>query len=616
MVSSLIRKFLASSARVLALLLCLLLPLSPAQADEWHFSGVDRIVAISDIHGAYGAMVKTLQAADVIDEDLAWSGGKTHLVITGDLLDRGPGSRRVMDLIIRLEHEALRAGGRVHQLLGNHEVMNLIGDLRYVADEEYAAFLDIESAEEREFWYDRFRNSKPADVNEPDVRSEFDEKAPPGYFGHRRAFRKDGTYGKWLLKKPTMVVINDTVFVHGGVPPFVAEYGLAGANDDLMKDLHDFVTTSEKLIDTGVLSPIDGFKQSPAMLTYKIETGQLEGEFMTSAQQFVDLSKSPLHTATGPTWYRGTATCSSLVEGDALNVALSAIDAKRVVIGHTPTVTRRVQQRMNGQIVEIDTGMLKANYDGSGHALVIDDGELSVVNQDGSTDLLPIAHPVRVGHESIPIDDEAMARILANGTIAPVDTDGATWKLVRVTSGDTTVSAYFTELPRKNGFVPELAAYKLDRMLHLGMVPVTVRREIDGRQGTLQFVPAMTLTERARVAASEGWITPCPLAKQWDAMYVFDTLIHNPGRTPSSMLYSPDDWMLMLVHHESTFTTKKTRPTYLTNVELAIGDQWRTALLELDDETLQAELGDVLGKRHLAALAKRRDGLVKESMRP
>jgi len=73
---------------------------------------------------------------------------------------------------------------------------------------------------------------------------------------------------------------------------------------------------------------------------------------------------------------------------------------------------------------------------------------------------------------------------------------------------------------------------------------------------------------------------------------------------------------LMLVNHENTFTTKKTRPTYLTNIELAIGDQWRTALLGLDDETLQAELGDVLGKRHLAALAKRRDGLVKESMRP
>jgi len=135
-------KSYVSSGRILAVLFCLFMPLSSAQADEWHFSGVERIVAVSDIHGAYNALVTTLQEADVIDDNLAWSGGKTHFVITGDLLDRGPDSRRVMDLIIRLEYEAPLAGGRVHQLLGNHEVMNLIGDLRYVSDEEYAAFLD------------------------------------------------------------------------------------------------------------------------------------------------------------------------------------------------------------------------------------------------------------------------------------------------------------------------------------------------------------------------------------------------------------------------------------------------------------------------------------------
>ena len=485
----------ASAVRALALLFILFSSLPTAEADEWHFSGVDRIVAISDIHGAYGAMVETLQAADVIDDELAWVGGKTHLVITGDLLDRGADSRRVMDLVIRLEHESRRSGGRVHQLLGNHEVMNLIGDLRYVADEEYAAFLDIESAEEREFWYQRFRSTRPADIDESRLRTEFDAKAPPGYFGHRRAFRKDGVYGKWLLKKPIMVVINDTAFVHGGIPPFVVDHGLAGVNDDLKKDLIDFVTTSAELIDNGVLSPIDEFKRIPAMLIDRMETGQLEGKFMTPAQQLVGLSTSPLYTATGPTWYRGTATCNSLVEGDATNAALSAIDAKRVVIGHTSTITRRVQQRMNGRIVEIDTGMLKEHYEGSGHALVIDDGELSVVNQDGSSDLLPITHPLHVGPEAMPIDDDAMASILLNGTVVDIDTDGATWKLVKVTSGGTTVSAHFTELPRKNGFVPELAAYKLDRMLNLGMVPVTVRREIGGEQGTLQYVPEVILTD-------------------------------------------------------------------------------------------------------------------------
>ena len=212
-----------------------------ARSDEWTFKDVERIVAVSDIHGAYDALVKTLQQSDVIDRNLVWSGGKTHLVITGDLLDRGPESRRLMDLVMRLEGEAARAGGQVHMLLGNHEVMNLIGDLRYVSIPEYAAFSDEESAQEREQWYRRFQRGQAADADEMTVRSEFDEKAPPRFFGHRRAFRIDGTYAKWLLEKPLMIVINDTAFVHGGVPPYVAEHGLAGVNGTLKKDLLNFV---------------------------------------------------------------------------------------------------------------------------------------------------------------------------------------------------------------------------------------------------------------------------------------------------------------------------------------------------------------------------------------
>ena len=595
------------------LLLFFVTPLQLAQADEWRFSGVDRIVAVSDIHGAYDALVATLQESNVIDDSLAWSGGKTHFVITGDLLDRGPDSRQVMDLIIRLEYESRRSGGRVHQLLGNHEVMNLIGDLRYVSDEEYAAFLDIESAAEREYWYERFRRSKPVDSDESAARWEFDEMSPPGFFGHRRAFRQDGVYGEWLLKKPVMVVINDTVFTHGGVPPFVAEYGLAGTNVALERDLLEFVTTSAALIDADVLSPIDSFKESPSMLTEKMNAGLLDDEFTAPAQHFIGLSESPLHGPIGPTWYRGTAACNRLIEGDGLNIALSKIGAERVVIGHSTTITRQVQQRMNGRIVEIDTGMLNANYGGSGNALIIEGGELSVVNEDGRTDLWPITHPVRVGHESMAIDDDALASILANGSVVELSTDGAGWRLVQVTADDRTVFAYFNELPRDRSFVPEFAAYKIDRMLRLGMVPVTVRREIAGQPGTLQFVPPETMTERERVADGEGDRAACSLGKQVGAMYVFDALIHNPSRTPSSMLYSPDDWLLMLVDHENSFATDIGGPAYLSDVELAIGDQWRVALSKLTNEMLSAELGDLLDEQRLAALARRRDKLIEDS---
>lgn len=596
------------------LLLCGLTSLSLAKGDKWHFQGVERIVAIGDVHGAYDALIATLQAADVIDGNLAWSGGKTHLVSTGDLLDRGPDSRRVMDLMIRLEYEARRAGGRVHQLLGNHEVMNLIGDLRYVADEEYAAFLDIESVAEREYWYERFRRSKPADIDESVVRSAFDAKAPPGFFGHRRVFRRDGAYGKWLLDKPIMVVINDNAFVHGGVPPFVLEHGLDGVNVGLKNDLLDYMTTSATLVDANVLSPLDGFKQVPTMLTAKLAAGQLDKKLTLGAQYLVDLSKSPLYGPAGPTWYRGTATCNALIEGDRLDVALHEIGATRVVMGHTTTITRQVQQRMDGRIVEIDTGMLKKSYDGSGNALVIENGKLAVVNQDGRNDLLPITHPVRVGHESIAINEDELAHVLATGEIVDLNIAGADWKLVQVTSDDMTVSAYFSELTEED-FVPELAAHKLDRMLGLDMVPVTVRREIAGQQGVLQFVPAATLTERERVAIGEGWDTPCPLDRQMDAMFVFDALIHNTARTPSSMLYSPDDWNLMLVDHKHSFDAQTGRPTSLQDVELMVGNQWRAVLLQLDDEALRAGLGDVLDEARLAALGKRRDALIKDSKR-
>ena len=76
------------------------------------------------------------------------------------------------------------------------------------------------------------------------------------------------------------------------------------------------------------------------------------------------------------------------------------------------------------------------------------------------------------------------------------------------------------------------------------------------------------------------------------------------------MLYSPDDWLLMLVDHENSFGARTGPPTYLGDVKLSVGEQWRTALRELDDDALRAELGDVLDENSLVALIKRRDALI------
>ncbi len=150
---------MALVARALAVLLAATLVLAAAPA-------VPRVVAIGDVHGDFATFVSVLQQAGVIDAKRKWKGGTTVLVQTGDVPDRGPQSRKVMDLLMDLEKQARKAGGQVHALLGNHEVMNMLGDLRYVSPEEYASHASPDAEALREQVYqasaDPTRKDDPA----------------------------------------------------------------------------------------------------------------------------------------------------------------------------------------------------------------------------------------------------------------------------------------------------------------------------------------------------------------------------------------------------------------------------------------------------------------------
>ncbi len=114
------------------------------------------IVAIGDVHGDFDDFVAILQRAGLTDTQNHWAGGKTTFVQVGDLLDRGPKPRQVMDLMMALEKEAEQAGGRVVSLFGNHEMMNIMGDLRYVIPANYASFADSNSEKRQKAAYDEY----------------------------------------------------------------------------------------------------------------------------------------------------------------------------------------------------------------------------------------------------------------------------------------------------------------------------------------------------------------------------------------------------------------------------------------------------------------------------
>jgi hypothetical protein len=580
------------------------------RAATWQYDNVSRVVAIADIHGAYDAAVAAMKAADVIDDELAWQAGDAHLVIVGDILDRGPDSRAAMDLLMRLEAEAAASGGMVHVLIGNHEAMNLVGDMRYVSASEYAAFAGEETDAERERWFTVFaKNRTSGDESAEALATIFKQKFPRGYFAHRRAFGTDGKYGKWLLSKPAIVVVNGTAFVHGGLSPMVAEIGLEGVNGKLVGEMADYVAHLETLYAARVLLPTDGFHDHPVLLSRYMPALDTGADILKSVDAVKVLNDSDLHSLEGPLWYRGNVVCSELIEADKLGGALDAIGANRVVIGHTPTSGRVVLERLDGKVVQIDTGMLNNYYGGSANVLVIDDSGLSVINEDGKTVAAPVHNPRNVGtRPQGKLTFEQLETLLRNGEVTARREDAAGRDVVTVTDGTSTIEAVFQERKGKGNY-PEVAAYRLDKLINLEMVPVAVVRTVDGDEGSLQFLPKNWIDEVKRQEDGRGGSAWCAVQEQWNAMFVWDVLTYNEGRTGQNLLYSLDWWQVMLVGHDDAFSTKRGVPARLKQVPYEVGQAWKEAAAGLTEEKLTEALGDVLDSKRIRALAARAEAL-------
>ncbi|HEX5047627.1 MAG TPA: metallophosphoesterase [Gammaproteobacteria bacterium] len=587
---------------------------APAHADE------PRIVAIGDVHGAYDAFVALLAAAGLVDGSLDWSGGDARLVMLGDVLDRGPGSRRALELLIRLREQAARAGGDAQLVLGNHEVMNLLGDLAYVTPAELAAYVADEEPAEREAAWQRFRSAQPAG-DEARLAAAFAERYPPGFFGHRAAFAPRGRIGAWLLQRPVLAVAGRTAFVHGGLPPAVVGKTADEINRAVGSALREYLAAVDTLREAGVLQVEMPFADELAAATAFLEVrARIAADPVRRAAERVrDFGRSPLLGGDAVFWYRGTAACNPALERGRLQRELRTLGVDRVIIGHTPTSDARVQTRFDGAVVRADTGMLAAYFRGRASAVVIRGDEVRVLYGDSGEELAPEPQPRTVGPRVRGLDDDALADFLATASVtarAPLE-DGA--ERVRLERGGLSADAVFrpADAPRRGAAaaLPEVAAYRLDRLLDLDLVPVTVRRELDGRAGSLQL-PVDNLPDDRQRTAEQRSDAFCPLTDQINLMYVFDSLARHEGRLPAGIRYEPSSWQLVLVDNRDSFGAGADLPKYLRDVRIDVPEWLASRLEQLDRAALAESMGDVLDERQRAAILARRDRLTSKTAPP
>lgn len=570
-----------------------------------------RIVAVSDVHGAYDSLVSVLKAARLVDDKLAWSGGRATLVVVGDVLDRGSGSRRVLELLMRLEGEASAAGGRAQLVLGNHEVMNLTGELGYVASEDYAAYAAEESAAERAAALARFRAGHPGAGGDDTLAADFARRYPPGFFAQRAAFASGGRFGAWLTRQPVLLVLGDTVFVHGGLPAGLAGKSPADVNAAYAAALRDYLGAFETLVAAGVLHVEDGFAERPALAERYLADPQRAGAAVHAAfDRLRELTASDVFGVAAVYWYRGTVTCSEPIERDRLSAILATLGAKRVVVGHTPTPTARVLSRFDGMVLRVDTGMQQRG--GRASALVLEGDQASAIYA-GEPKAVPIAlQPRLVGPRAGGNDDARLKEVLETAPISAraKRTDGKTQLTLMTDRG--TIDALFEPAPGRRAarFVPEVAAFRLDALLGFDLAPVAVLRVVDGNVGAIYLDSAKLPDETARAAENAGGDAWCPLADQLASSYVFDALAGSEGRSADELRYTQASWQLALTGNRRLFGTSTAIPSHLRSQPLVISPRLRERLQSLDEEAVSAALGDVIDARRVQAILARRDLLL------
>lgn len=305
-----------------------------------------RIVVIGDLNAHATVLVRILRGLRLVTKDGRWSGGRTVLMQMGDVPNRGPGARTAMELLLALGPEARDAGGDVLWLLGNHEVLSVLRHEAYVTPEEYMEFASTDEIERFIYSRNRFQLEllglprQRATIPPMGGRLRaWEEENAPGREAYRAEMGPKGKLGIAIRSLPLAVRFGPLLFIHGGLSPRWAGFGLSGLDLEAKKAWAKGPEFYEDLEPSSVL-------------------------------------RDPL----GPLWHRVYALASApSVRADLLE-ALEITRARQMVIGHTRTdavpqgEVGRVLVRHGGRLVMSDVGLGDPGEPGA--ALVIERGRI------------------------------------------------------------------------------------------------------------------------------------------------------------------------------------------------------------------------------------------------
>ncbi|XP_047334131.1 shewanella-like protein phosphatase 2 [Impatiens glandulifera] len=293
----------------------------------------ERLVAIGDLHGDLQKSKLAFRLAGLIDTSDRWIGGSTTVVQIGDVLDRGDDEIKILYFLDKLKLEAAKAGGTIFTMNGNHETMNVESDFRFVTKGGLDEFKNWA------YWYSIGNEMKslcdglpkPKDIFHgiPSSFANVKQDCHDGIRARIAALRPKGPIAsRFLSKNFTVLVVGESVFVHGGLMPNHVTYGF----DKINEEVRDWLI---------------GLKE------------KVSPEIHRSSNSLVWLRKFSHEAA-------DKCDCSTLE-----HVLATIPGARRMIMGHTIQV-KGINTACNDQAIRIDVGMSKGCIDGFPEVLEIE----------------------------------------------------------------------------------------------------------------------------------------------------------------------------------------------------------------------------------------------------
>jgi hypothetical protein len=357
------------------------------------------------VDGDAAALITLLKQTGLVDERLRWTGGAATLVQTGDLLGQGVSSRRVLDLLLPLEEQAARAGGRVVVLLGDQEIAHLLGELQGIAPEAYREFADAGSERRRRrAWRDYVRLRRrfaekyqlPPWRPDPAAEQQWFDAHPPGYLEYREAFAPDGPYGRWLRQRDVVVRIGEALFVHAGLSPRLRAQSLEQINQRIRQELDQFDRLHRLLVQGELVPPYAGLPEMVEAATAELtrhrtriaqqqkdaearglgwEPDEAIRQYLTALEVLVNHTHWLLLHPEGPLRFRGFAEWEEPTGTAQIAALAEAFDVRWFVAGHAPASDGRIHPRFGRRVfllppatravaLELSAGRVTAIYPG------------------------------------------------------------------------------------------------------------------------------------------------------------------------------------------------------------------------------------------------------------